>query len=335
MSRSTACRCLVWLVMWPSLPTLAQPASFPRNPSASGGASQPASYLQYEPQNEPLPDELPPLLSEELSLESGLSTPPAPEPQLPLVAPYGTSLVVSWTSGDGDALGMTDIDFRQTLVFPRRPGFMISPGTSVHFLAGPESVDLPETLYDNWLEFRWLKKFNDRWAMDLAVTPSLYTDYENTSSDAFRMTGRAIAVWTRSPEWQIMMGAVYLDREDIVALPVAGAIWTPNDEYKVELTFPRPRVLKQLAPKGETKRWLYLGGEFGGGSWAIDRADGTPDVFTYSVWRMLVGYETQRGKNFKTRWEAGYVFNRKVEYESGVGDYDPDNAFLLRFGGSF
>lgn len=295
---------------------------------------RPASFRQYEPQNEPLPDQ--PLTISE-TLPEGLSMPeePAAAALPPPIVPGGTNLVLSWTSGSGDDLGMTDIDLRQTLIFTRLPGFMVSPGTSVHFLTGPETTDLPETLYDHWIEFRYLKKFNDRWAMDLAITPSLYTDYENVGSDAFRMTGRVLALWTCSPQFQAAFGFIYLDREDILALPAVGAIWTPNDDYKVELLFPRPRVMKKLAASGDKTRWIYVGGEFGGGSWAIDRADGTADVFTYSALRFLVGYEVKQPRGFSPRVEAGYIFNRQVEYKSEIGDYDPNSAFMVRFGGAF
>ncbi|MBI1348589.1 hypothetical protein GC163_20130 [bacterium] len=303
------------------------------NESSSHTDAAPASYLQYEPQNVPLPDETP-LIPE--TLHDGLSGPVCePEKELPWIAPYGTQFTVGWTSGSGDELGMTDIDFRQTLVFPHRQGFMITPGFSTHFLSGPETTDLPETLYDQWIEFRWLKKFNDRWAMDLAITPSLFTDYENTGSDAVRITGRAIAMWTIKPTFQLAMGVIYLDREDVKALPGVGAIWTPSDDYKVELLFPRPRVLRKLSSDGDTSRWIYLAGEFGGGSWGIDRADGSADVFTYSALRMLLGYEVKKPKGFAPRIEAGWIFSRKVEYKSGVGNYDPTDAAMIRFGGSF
>lgn len=292
-----------------------------------------ASYLQYEPQNVPLPDETP-LVPE--TLQDGLSGPICePKKEPPWIVPYGTQLTTSWTSGSGDQLGMTDIDLRQTLVFPRRQGFMITPGFSTHFLSGPESTDLPETLYDHWIEFRWLKPFNDRWAMDLALTPSLFTDYENTSGDAIRITGRAIAMWTINPTFQLAFGVIYLDREDVKALPGVGAIWTPSEDYKVELLFPRPRIMRKLSSSGESTRWVYLAGEFGGGSWGIDRADGTADVFTYSALRMLLGYEVKKRKGFAPRIEAGWIFSRQVEYKSGIGNYDPDSAGMIRFGGSF
>ncbi len=51
--------------------------------------------------------------------------------------------------------------------------------------------------------------------------------------------------------------------------------------------------------------------------------------------RLLVGVETKRKKGFAPRIEAGYVFNRKVEYLSGVGEYDPGSTAVIRFGASF
>lgn len=291
-----------------------------------------ASHLVNEPQNQPIvPERLAPT-----GPPGGYAAPLAEEGGLPpMVVPRGTTFATSWTSGDGDDLGMTDVEARQTLVFPRLPGFMVSLGTSLHFLRGPNSTDLPETLYDHSLDLRWMKKLNDCWVLDLGITPSLFTDYDNTGSDAFRMPARALALWNRSTEWQFAFGVVYLDREDIKALPAVGAIWTPNDCYKIELMFPRPRVMRLLSSDGETSRWIYLAGEFGGGSWAIDRANGTPDVFTYGALRLLVGYERKAPGGFNPRAEAGFIFNRQVEYKSGVGDYDPSNAVMLRFGGSF
>lgn len=303
-----------------------------RGQSPDEAAHEPAAYLQYEPSNDRLPgDEPEPTLS--------LPTPSTPllpaEQPLPPIAPYGTQFVMTWNSGSGDGLGITTFDLRQTLVFPRVSGLMLNPGIAAHSLNGPLTTDLPPALYDAWLEFRWLKKFNDRWMADLVITPSYFTDFENKSADAFRLPGRAIALWNATEELQLAFGVIYFDREDLKALPAAGLIWTPNDDYKVEVLFPRPRVMRKISEDACQTRWIYAGGEFGGGSWAINRADGTPDVVTYSVLRFLVGYEAKKQDGFSPRIEAGYLFNRSIEYKSGVGDYDPDSAFMLRFGGSF
>lgn len=323
----------------------ANPAIRPE-PTASSQEATSTHYLQYEPQNAPLSSE-PPSLIEQVP---PVAVPPQKPP--PPIAPYSTQFAVTWNSGSGDGLGIVDFDLRETLVFPRVKGLLVTPGFASHLLSGPESTDLPAALYDNWVEIRWLKAVNEDWSLDLAITPGLYTDYDNLSSDAVRIQARALALWKASTAWQLAFGFVYLDREDIAALPVAGLIWTPSPTWKTELVFPRPRLLYRWSHDGERSQWIYLAGEFGGGSWAIRRAarpagpgvvfppgvlpnQTWDDVVTYSVMRLLVGWEVNRPKGFAPRLEAGFSFQRSIEYESGFGDYEPDPAAIVRLGGSF
>src|SRR5581483_10579864 len=246
--------------------------------------------------------------------------------KLPPIVPYSTQYIATWNSGSGDNLGIVDLDLREVLVIPKVPGLMLTPGFATHILSGPSSTDLPAALYENWLEVRWLKKANDTWTFDLAVAPSLFTDYRNTSDGAFRIPGRAIALYTYSPELQLAAGVLYLNREDIAALPMAGLIWTPNDQFKADLIFPRPRLMIRLSGDDTYTRWFYTGGEFGGGSYGIQRTDQLPgaptnDVVTYSVLRFLFGVETKRPKGFSPRIEVGVTFHRSIRYQSGIGNF--------------
>lgn len=297
-----------------------------------------ANVLNYEPQNEPLSGDLPAPIDALVPPLTAPTSPPAvvePAADLPWVIPVAPQFTLTWNSGTGDDLGITDLDTRFTLYFPYVEGLLITPGYSAHMLNGPLKTDLPGTLYDNWVEFRWLKKWNDRWSSDFAVSPSLYTDYDNLSSDAVRITGRAIALYTASPEWQWAFGAMYLDREDIKALPAVGAIWTPNDDWKVEVLFPRPRIMRRMSYTDDMTRWAYLGGEFGGNTYGIERPGAVRDVVTYSALRMYVGYEVKRTKGFSPRVELGWTFNRSLTYRSGVGDMDLPATAMLRIGGNF
>jgi hypothetical protein len=248
--------------------------------------------------------------------------------------------MTTWNSGSGDDLGMTDLDLREVLVFPRISGLMLTPGFAAHLLTGPESTDLPGALYDTWLEVRWVRPINDRITADVAVTPSLFTDYDNVGSDAVRIQARGIALWTCRDDLQLAAGFLYLDREDIAAMPLAGLIWTPRDDCKAELLFPRPRLMYRLSGDAAASRWMYIAGEFGGGSWAIERPatlllPARDDVVTYSVLRFLVGFESKKQKGFSPRVEVGFNFARSIEYKSGFGNFDPGNTALLRVGGSF
>jgi hypothetical protein len=98
---------------------------------------------------------------------------------------------------------------------------------------------------------------------------------------------------------------------------------------------PRPRIAWRVAHEDDRQSWAYIVGEFGGGTWAIQRADGTNDVATIRDYRLLLGYEQKWSAQNSWLVEAGYVFNRRVEYNSEIGDSDLDDTALVRFGLTF
>lgn len=254
----------------------------------------------------------------------------------PWIAPYETKFRTTAILGDGDDLGLIDVDLRHTLAFPRVPGLTLTPGTIVTFVDGPVRTDLPAQLYGHWIELQWHKQLSQRWAMQLAVAPGLYTDHHSTGSDSVRITGRALAFWGMSQRTQIVFGVVYLDREDVAALPAAGVIHQPNENLRYEILFPRPRVLYNVRRRSDgSEGWVYLAGEFGGGSWSVERIGGANDVVTYSDLRLIGGYEWKPADGAAWHVEGGWVFARSLEYESGVGDYDPSGTGMVRAGITF
>ena len=78
--------------------------------------------------------------------------------------------------------------------------------------------------------------------------------------------------------------------------------------------------------------WVYLSAEFGGDSWAIERADLTPDRFVYRDYRALLGFQRKVIGGFSTHLEFGYIFNRRVEYTSATPDFEPNDTLMLRAG---
>ena len=237
---------------------------------------------------------------------------------------------------DGD-LGWSDLDawIVLGLPFPRRETpLLIIPGFAVHYLDGPTTPDLPPRLYDAWIEWRHLRELNDAWAMDVSVTTGYYSDFAVDSGDAFRLTGRGVAVYTWSPITKVVFGAGYFNRAAARVLPVGGLIITPDDSTRLELIFPSPRLawrLDWLSAAGVDERWIYVAGEFGGGVWAIERADGSADKVDSTDIRILLGVEQQITGGLTSRFEVGYVFARELEYSSATPNFEPDDSLLLRF----
>lgn len=241
----------------------------------------------------------------------------------------------TWISPSSDGLGVTSLDVRGSIEFPNFQALWFVPRFAAHALNGPTTTDLPAQLYDVSFEVVGALPVGERWIVQVAVAPSFYSDADNTGPEAFRLPGRALTFWKYSDTLMLTGGVLYLDRDDVKAIPSAGLIWNPNENWKYELCAPRPRIAWRFSHDAESARWAYLVGEFGGGTWAIRRATGLADVATLSDYRLMVGYERKwiSGKSWLA--EAGYVFSRTLEYTSKLGDTDLPSTALVRLGITF
>ena len=67
----------------------------------------------------------------------------------------------------------------------------------------------------------------------------------------------------------------------------------------------------------------------------MERLSGLVDRVTWQDFRLLAGVERKMNGGAGYRVEAGYVIGRSVKYASGLGDFDPDNTWLVRGGVTF
>lgn len=244
----------------------------------------------------------------------------------------GTATCIAPSS---DGLGVTSLDVRGSIEFPDFQALWFVPRLGAHLLDGPTATDLPGQLYDASFEVVGMLPIGERWFVQAAVAPSFFTDGDNTGSKAFRTPGRALVFWNYSERLTFTGGVLYLDRDDVQAIPSAGLIWNPNADWKLELAAPRPRVAWRFSHDECSDRWGYLVGEFGGGTWAIRRATGDNDVATLSDYRLMAGYERKWHSGRSWLIEAGYVFSRTLEYSSASGEIDLPSTALIRLGLTF
>ena len=96
---------------------------------------------------------------------------------------------------------------------------------------------------------------------------------------------------------------------------------------RFEAVFPRPRAVFQLA---ENYR-VYVSGQLAGGSWSIERAfTFDDDLATYRDLRVCIGLEHNEKAGHWSAIEAGYLFNRRLEYSSGLGNTALPDAAIIR-----
>jgi hypothetical protein len=249
------------------------------------------------------------------------------------------SLQETWIAPGGpNGLGMNDIGGSLTLGLPFftvQSPLLITPGFTAHFTEGPQTVDVPPRLYDASLDLRHLRRLAPRWMMDLAVTPGVFSDFDQDSGDGFRMTGRALAIYEPNPQAKWILGVVYLNRVNVKLLPVAGVLWTPNDDMRWELIMPQPRIARRVKVDATGAWWGYVGGEFGGGVWAVTRADDAADVLTINDYRLRLGIERKTDSGHSAWLELGYIFWRTLEYESVGATQDLSDAMFVRVGAAY
>ena len=237
-------------------------------------------------------------------------------------------------------MGITTSELKMVLALPapwRDWPLLIIPGVAEHIIDAPPAANLPPRLFDAYTEFRWLPRIGSRLTLDLDLKPGIYRDIDQATDSGLRVTAYGAAIWTWTPTTKLVLGVMYLDREDWNVLPLGGIIWEPYPELKCELLFPDAKIARRIDWFGNTgpdvQDWFYVAGNFGDYKWAIQRNDGARDTVAYSDDRVSVGWERKTFGGVSGNAEVGYVFSRKVSYyDSGQPNFEPPGTLMLRAG---
>ena len=253
---------------------------------------------------------------------------------------YGSS----GNSSVGNELGINDVEVATTATWPRFLGgpqpLRISPGFAAHWWHGPDTattgVDLPPRAYSAYLAFDHVTDPSRGFGFDNNFTVGVYSDFDNLSSDSLRLTGRLVG-WRRINEYMVgKIGIEYLDRIRLKILPVVGIYANPNPDMKIDLTFPRSKISHRIPNFNNFEGWAYVSGEYGGGSWAIDRVGGFEDQVDINDVRAIIGVEWIGPRRVTGFFEAGYVFERELVYRSdSLNDVPIQDSFLISSGIAF
>ena len=287
-------------------------------------------------------------LSDEATAFAGFETPCAPDfdcCETPLIRYRTTCFQGAQTAygiipaSNSDGLGIKTFDLLGTFAVPF--GSMdhvisFTPFFRMDRLNANPSLDVPDALYETGVKAFWKKVQSERLTTMVLFTPSVRSDFQS-SEQAFKLFGMALLQLKIVPDKLSMTGgAVYTGRQDFPVLPAMGLYWTPSPLWKLDVQFPSPRLSRRLLKDGDnSETWAYLGGVFGGNTWAVKRAGGKDDQLTLRDLRLVLGVEYLLRENRGVFVETGVVFNRSMEYENTPGQIDFGDAILLRAGIQF
>jgi hypothetical protein len=240
--------------------------------------------------------------------------------------------------------GVTDAGVYATFAMPflyNPAPIYLTPGFTYHAWDGPDPAafvgapDLPPNAYDAYLDASWKPVITTWFSGDLGVRVGVYSDFDRVNSDSIRIIGRGLGVVTFNDRWQAAAGIWYLDRLRVKLLPAGGVIWTPNPDVRYEILFPNPKLAQRITNLGNAEIWGYVAGEYGGGSWTIERTSGLADRMDYNDIRAMLGVEYRGFERVTGYFEVGYIFSREILYISGTPDIKPTDTYMLRGGISF
>ena len=254
------------------------------------------------------------------------------------------------SGADDLEINTTDVAF--AFAFPRflfsnQPLF-VAPSFSLNLFDGPDgsldptvTADLPGETYDAFVDFAWQSDPNQIFGAEFLVGVGVFSEFDVINSDSLRVRGRGMGTFRLTPASTFKLGVYYYDRVDVKLLPAGGIFWQPNPFTKVDLFFPQPRYSRFLSTVGTQDVWWYVAGDYGGGSWTIDRAGakGEERVDVNDI-RLMTGLEWGRSDLIRAgqrTWffDFGYVFEREIKYEnfSSQGDnLSLGDAWMARLG---
>ncbi len=250
-------------------------------------------------------------------------------------------------------LGITRLELSSTFAMPLfgnvETPLLVTPGFAFNWLDGPLSdpadvprgPDLPPRLYDAYLDFAWYPRVNQWLGGELGFRTGVWSDFNHVTTDSVRFLGRGLASVSLTPQLDILFGVVYLDRLKVKILPAGGVYWRPTPEWDAYLVFPNPKVRKYWANVANTKVYWYVAGEYGGGSWTVDRpaAGVNPaigDQVDINDIRVLGGIEWETQTKIRGRVEAGYVWDRELVFRSNdPPPFGLNDTVMLRAGIDF
>jgi hypothetical protein len=233
---------------------------------------------------------------------------------------FETNLAARYTTGIPE--GFPDVIFGWT------------PEFNLRTWEGPQLVDLPGSVYRFASDFELSTPANNPWSLQLGFTPAFVSDLEaSADDDAWNFDGRAVVFVKTAPAVTVAIGAQYLDRVDDQIIPYAGIIWNPNSQWEARLMYPKARVSYLLGSNGQAATWLYGSLEYNIEAYQIglEGLDGSNEKIQIEDYRAMLGLRTDDG-NVAAFIEAGYVFDRRVDFAHGTPGFDISPGFISRIG---
>ena len=235
-----------------------------------------------------------------------------------------------------------DVDLEYSTPVPSGRIFTFTQQFNLRGWDGPKSspffpgVGLPGNVYRFGWDMAFFKPEQAGWSYEFGFTPSMNSDFNNgLSSNAWNFDGRWVFYYKSSDTIKYALGAGYWDRVNDRVIPYAGVIWTPSNRWDLRFLFPESRISFRLRDRGRFAESLYARGEFHAEAYEVDlEVAGGRDKIELTDWRILIGlqFDDIVGSPLAAFVEAGWVFDRQIQFLSERPGFNVSTGFIARAG---
>ncbi len=243
--------------------------------------------------------------------------------------------------GDGREMDINESDISVVLTYPNfffstqplyiAPSFAFDLWDNPEGSTFPAGADLPAQAYAAFLDSYWKSDPSRFFGAEVGARVGVWSDFQTMNTDSIRIQGLGLGRVKFTPTLTLRAGVMYVDRARIKLIPAGGILWEPNPQTRYDIFFPQPKLSNYLTTLGNQDVWWYIGGEYGGDSWTIERAiDGGSDRVDLNDIRAYLGLEWGAPELFREGRRLGFVEVGWVTGREGEYVRRPEDNFTLR-----
>lgn len=178
------------------------------------------------------------------------------------------------------------------------------------------------------LFLQWSQRFIDGYGMQVNATPGLYSALQSdVSGKDFSVPFGVVGIKALSPDFALFAGVrVYPDFQQPVD-PVVGLRWSYRDDVLLQLGYPESRLeyspVRPLRFVTAARLWLWPDYSMG---------DDVRERLRFQEGRVLGGIEWACTEHTVFSLTGGYLFDRRISFESSSPDVRIDDAPFVMIG---
>lgn len=208
-------------------------------------------------------------------------------------------------------------------------------GSDNLFLDEVSGVPIPDAIhtmrFGAGIGYHW----NDKWTVTGMISPSLYRLEDVQGSDV-GLAGGVLALYHANPKWMWSFGLMVAPDSDLPVLPMAGVNWIINDQFTLQMMFPKPRLLYRI-----DRQWtLYTGLDMVGTTFRtaddfgvkIGMSQYNNALATYRDVRLGLGVSYHVIFGLDAELEAGASVYRQIDYTKIDQKVEFDPSVYVRLG---